>query len=313
MTKSYAPGKIILFGEHAVVYGRPAIAVPLFHVQATARVTDAPPGQGVVVDASDLGRRYAVREAPADDPHAATIRNVLAYLGRRAAPDITVTLTSTIPVASGLGSGAAVATALVRAMATHLGRSLSPAEVSALVYETEKLHHGTPSGIDNTVIAYEQPIYFVRGRAPERFAAGGHLPLVIADSGVPSPTKDTVGDVRKAWQNDRAQYEALFDEIAAVARLARTAIEERRLADVGQLMVRNHQLLRTLDVSSALLNRLVEAAGRAGAWGAKLSGGGRGGNVIALVAPERAAAVAEALRRAGAVSVLDGQQPVAAL
>jgi len=313
MTKSYAPGKVILFGEHAVVYGRPAIAAPLFHVQATARVADAPPGQGVVVDTPDLGQRYAVREVPADDPHATTVRNVLAYLGRRSAPDITVTLTSTIPVASGLGSGAAVATALVRALTTHLGRVLSPAEVSALVYETEKLHHGTPSGIDNTVIAYEQPIYFVRGRPPERFAAGGHLPLVIADSGVPSPTKVTVGDVRRAWQDDRTRYEALFDEIAEVARLARTAIEEHRLADVGRLMNRNHQLLCALDVSSALLDRLVTAAGHAGAWGAKLSGGGRGGNVIALVAPEQAAAVAQAMRRAGAVSVLDGRQPAAAL
>ncbi len=312
MTKSYAPGKVILFGEHAVVYGRPAIAAPLFHVQATARVMDASPGQGVVVDAPDLGQRCAVHEAPADDPHAATIRNVLARLGCHSAPDITVTLSSTIPVASGLGSGAAVATALVRALAAHLGHSLSPAEVSALVYETEKLHHGTPSGIDNTVIAYEQPIYFVRGRAPERFAAGGHLPLVIADSGVPSPTKVTVDDVRKGWHDDCARYEALFDEIAEVARRARTAIEEHRLADVGRLMNRNHQLLCALDVSSALLDRLVEVAGHAGAWGAKLSGGGRGGNVIALAAPAQAAAVAQAMRRAGAVAVFDGRQPAAA-
>ncbi|NOZ07003.1 MAG: mevalonate kinase [Chloroflexi bacterium] len=310
MTKSYAPGKVILFGEHAVVYGRPAIAVPLFHLQAVARVVEAPPGQGIIVDAPDLRAHYAVREAPADDPHAATIRNVLACLGCRSAPDITVTLSSTIPVASGLGSGAAVATALVRALAAHLGRTLSPAEVSALVYETEKLHHGTPSGIDNTVIAYEQPIYFVRGRVPEPFAAGGHLPLVIADSGVPSPTKVTVGDVRKGWRADRARYEALFDEIAEVARLARTAIEKHRLADVGRLMNRNHQLLCALDVSSALLDRLVEVAGHAGAWGAKLSGGGRGGNVIALAAPAQAAAVAQAMRRAGAVAVFDGRQPV---
>jgi len=304
MTIATAPGKVILLGEHAVVYSRPAIAVPVNQVSARAEVTDRSRGHGVLIVAPEVGVCHALRDAAPEEPLAATVRNTLHYLGYAGEPNVRITLTSTIPIASGLGSGAAVATALVRALAAHLATHLSPSEVSALVYETEKLHHGTPSGIDNTVIAHAQPIYFVRGRMPEQFAAGSRLPLVIADSGVPSPTKITVGDVRRAWQESPTRYEALFDEIAVLVESARRAIESGHLAKLGRLMNRNHELLQEMHVSSPLLDRLVESAREKGAWGAKLSGGGRGGNVIAIAPQERLQAVAGALRRAGAVHVI---------
>jgi mevalonate kinase len=304
MTIATAPGKVILLGEHAVVYGRPAIAVPVSQVEARADVTDRSRGRGILIVAPDIGARHVLRDAPPEEPLADAVRNTLHYLGYAGEPNVRITLTSTIPIASGLGSGAAVATALVRALAAHLGTHLSPSEVSALVYETEKLHHGTPSGIDNTVVAYAQPIYFVRGRTPEQFAASSRLPLVIADSGVPSPTKVTVGDVRKAWRENPTRYEALFDEIASLVESARRAIESDHLAELGRLMNRNHEVLREIRVSSPELDRLVESAQEKGAWGAKLSGGGRGGNVIAIAPPERLEVVARAFRQAGAVHVI---------
>lgn len=307
MTISSASGKVILVGEHAVVYGRPAIAVPVAQVEARAEVAGAAQGQGVMIEAPDIGLRCSLAEAPATDPHAATVRNTLAQLGQSTEPDVTIRLSSSIPIASGLGSGAAIAVALVRALAAHLGQELPAATVSDLAFETEKLHHGTPSGIDNAVIAYAQPIYFVRERPPERFAAGSDLPLVVADTGVPSPTKAVVGAVREAWQANPNRYEALFDQIASLVRHARRAIEATDLAHVGQLMNRNHQSLEELDVSSPALNQLILAARQAGAWGAKLSGGGRGGNVIALVPPHRAQAIVDALYQAGAAAVIGGR------
>lgn len=304
MTTSSAPGKVILVGEHAVVYGRPAIAVPVTQVEARAEVTDAAQGQGVTIEAPDIGLRCSLAETPATDPHAATVLNILARLGRFTEPDVTIRLTSSIPIAGGLGSGAAIAVALVRALAAHLGQELPAATVSALAFETEKLHHGTPSGIDNAVIAYAQPIYFVRERPPERFADGSDLPLVVADTGVPSPTKAVVGAVREAWQTNPHHHEALFDQIASLVQETRRAIEQTDLAAAGQFMNRNQHLLEELDVSSPALNKLVLAARQAGAWGAKLSGGGRGGNVIALVPPHRAQEIVGALYRAGAAAVI---------
>jgi mevalonate kinase len=302
MTIAYAPGKVILFGEHAVVYGRPAIAVPVTQVQARAEVTTSE--GGLILAAPDLDRRYAVMDAPPDDPLALTVRNTLAHLGVSAAPDLCITVTSTIPMARGLGSGAAIATAIVRALAGHFGRELPPAEVSALVFQTEVLYHGTPSGIDNTVIAFGQPVYFVKGQPLERFAVGAPLRLAIGDTGVASPTSVTVGDVRRGWQSDPRAYEVHFDAIAGVVVRARQAIETGDLPAVGRLMDENHAHLRALGVSSPELERLIEAARAAGALGAKLSGGGRGGNMIALVTPETERTVTEALQDAGAVGVI---------
>jgi mevalonate kinase len=217
-----------------------------------------------------------------------------------APPDWTITLRSTIPVASGLGSGAAAATAIVAALAAAAGASLSPAQVSALVYESEKRFHGTPSGVDNTVIAYNRPVWFVRGAAPQPFDLRRPLTLVVGDTGIASPTSITVGDVRRSWQAEPARFEALFDAIGQVVQAARRAIESGDPTALGPLMDRNHQHLQTMGVSSAELDVLCQAARQAGALGAKLSGGGRGGNMIALVQPEQAEQVVERLLYAGA-------------
>ena len=302
MTVAYASGKAILFGEHAVVYGRPAIAVPVTQVQARATVENV--GPGITLVAPDLGRRYLVDQAPADDPLAHAVRITLAHLGLGLDLDLIITVASTIPLARGLGSSAAISAALVRALARLFGRGLPPEEVSALVYETEVIHHGTPSGIDNTVVAYEQPVYFVRGQPIERLRVREPLGLAIADTGIASSTREVVGDVRRAWERDRARYEWLFDGIGEIARRARRAIEEGELEVLGRLMDDNHALLQAIGVSSPELDGLVEAARSAGATGAKLSGAGRGGNMITLVQPGARDRVAEALREAGAVGVI---------
>jgi mevalonate kinase len=307
-----APGKVILFGEHAVVYGRPALAVPVTQVQAEALVEAGEAGVGLTIVAADLGEIIAVRDAPADHPLVAAARLTLVKFGL-SDPDWRVTVRSTIPIASGMGSGAAVSAAIVRALAVARGQevaisyqlsAISPEEVSALVYEVERLHHGTPSGIDNTVVVYGQPVYFVRGQPPQVFHIGRPFMLAIADTGIRSPTKVAVGDVRRAWEREPARFEALFDRVAAVAEAARSAIAAGEPERLGPLMDENHALLREIGVSCPELDALVAAARDAGALGAKLSGGGRGGNMIALVTEATASQVADALRAAGAVNVI---------
>lgn len=299
-----APGKIILFGEHAVVYGQPAIAVPVHQLQATATVEADRSGLGLTLVAKDLERVISLDRAPEDDPLAAMTRSTLAHLSA-VAPDATLTVRSNIPIASGLGSGTAVSTAIVRALSAFLGRQLAPETVSQLVFEVEKLHHGIPSGIDNTVIAYGMPVFFVKGQAIETFAVGAKLHFLIGDSGIASATRVAVGDVRRGWERNTIRYENLFRQIGAVVREARTLVETGgNVARLGALMVHNHELLRELGVSSAELECLVSAALTAGAFGAKLSGAGRGGNMIALIEPKDAARVSDALRQAGAAHVI---------
>jgi mevalonate kinase len=192
----------------------------------------------------------------------------------------------------------------VRGLASFLGRTLEPSEVSSLVFQVEKLHHGTPSGIDNTVVAYEQPVYFVQDRPIQRLHVGQPFTLLIGDTGVPSPTGEVVGQVYQRWQRTPAQYDALFDQIGDITDEARQAIETGDIDALGPLMDQNHELLIELEVSSRQLNELVETARLAGALGAKLSGAGRGGNMIALAEDDLVAKVIEALWKAGAKQVI---------
>lgn len=297
-----APGKVILFGEHAVVYGQPALAVPVSQVHATAGVT--PGDDGFWIEARDLGRRYRLEDAPAGDPLARAVELVRERAGLERLPGAGLSVSATIPIASGLGSGAAVVTATVRALAEFLGLILGAGEVSAMVFETEKLLHGSPSGIDNTVVAFGQPVYFVKGQPPETVRVARPFRLLIADTGRPSPTKITVGDVRAAHKLEPERYERLFAAAGTIAREARGLIEAGRPEALGPLMVRNHELLQAMGVSSTDLDTLVTVACRAGAQGAKLSGGGRGGNMLALVTEATQADVRQALQAAGAVRVI---------
>lgn len=305
-----APGKIILFGEHAVVYGRPAIAVPIHQVKAKAIIFPAPrmsPGS-IFIQAPDIGMEANLIELPPDNPLAASIQVVLKELNISHPPAFKLRITSTIPLAAGMGSGAAVSAAIIRVLSNFLGQPLPDHRVSDLVFEIEKIHHGTPSGIDNTVITHGMPTFFIRDRIDhntiETFRVAQPFTIVIADTGISSPTSITVGDVREGWRQNPDYYETLFDEVGKVVLSAREAIENGQIEDLGRLMDENHSLLGDMGVSSPELDRLVKIAKNEGALGAKLSGGGRGGNIIVLVYNTIADQIAECLRLAGAVRTL---------
>jgi mevalonate kinase len=278
--------------------------VPVTEVQARACVEAGPAGQGPIVLAPDIGRHVAVPEAPEDDPLACIVRLALNAMRCPPDPDLAISVTSTVPVARGMGSGAAVSTAIVRALAGHFRHWLTSQAISDLVYQTEVLYHGTPSGIDNTVIAFEKPVYFVRDVTREIFWVGRPFLLAIADTGIESPTREVVGDLRRRYQAEPARYQPLFEQAGSIAAEARSAIAGGLLDTLGGLMDRNHALLQQMGVSCPELDRLVGAAREGGALGTKLSGAGRGGNLIALVTEESRGRVDLMLRLAGAVHVL---------
>lgn len=311
MTKASAPGKIILFGEHAVVYGRPALAVPVTQLHAEIEVSDGS-RPGIWIDAPDINVHDELNTFPSDHPIAAAIHNFL-FLSRVSPfPSLDIKITSSIPVASGLGSGAAVTVALVRALSlalspvegSHLSHPMTDEEINAFTYEIEKFHHGTPSGIDNTVITYAKPVYFIKDQPIETLRVGHPFTILIGDTGFPASTKESVDGVRRLWMNDKPLWETVFDKIGEISFTARRAIEAGKSQMLGELMNENHALLQELTVSSPELDRLVEAARQAGATGAKLSGGGRGGNMIALVEPNQVETVAASLKDAGAKNTI---------
>ncbi|MCB0120506.1 MAG: mevalonate kinase, partial [Anaerolineales bacterium] len=237
------PGKIILFGEHAVVYNRPALAVPVDQVQVDVEVLDSDQ-PGVWIHAPVIDLQAELSTLPPNHPIATVILTVFQRFGISTFPNIDVKIDSTIPVAAGLGSGAAVSVAMVRALAGFLEQAISNHDVNSLVFETEKLHHGTPSGIDNTVITYNMPVYYLKGKPIETLKPGKPFTIVIGDTGVPAPTKESVGDVRRLWLRDSNRFETIFNEVAQISTMARHFIESGRPELLGELMNQNHEFLR---------------------------------------------------------------------
>ena len=297
--KASAPGKIILFGEHAVVYNRPALAVPVTQVHVDVEVS-ASSRKGTWIHAPAIDLHDELNSLPVGHPIGSVILKVFQRFDISFPSALDISIESTIPVAAGLGSGAAVSVALIRALSGYFNQLLTDEEVSSLAYEIEKLHHGTPSGIDNTVITYGKPVYFIKGKPLETFKVAKSFMIIIGDTGISAPTKKAVSDVRQLWMHNKDNIETIFNEIAQISLTGRRSIESGRPELLGELMDQNHEYLQVLTVSSPELDKLVETARHAGALGAKLSGSGRGGNMIALVKEDKAESVAEALLSKGA-------------
>ena len=221
-------------------------------------------------------------------------------------PAIEIRVRSDIPIASGLGSGAAISCAIIRTLNKHLGDPLDVSAINELVYEIEKIHHGTPSGIDNTVIVYEKPLRFVREEPMTFLDIQTPVQLIIANTGVKAPTHIAVGDVRRLYETNTEEITQVLNEIGNIADEAQAILESASgdLIRLGKLMSRNHALLGSLTVSSPELNNLCDVALNNGALGAKLSGGGRGGNMLALVTQDQIKPVSSALSQAGATQVI---------
>jgi mevalonate kinase len=301
-----AASKLILLGEHAVVYGETALAVPLKDPRASATVSQSAAGEPVRVELKDLDVRWdgALPAPPEAEPFAQIIRAAVKRFPAVPAQGWKLSVRSQIPAGCGLGSGTAVSAAAFRAVLRYFKAPHTPQDVSELVYEVEKLHHGTPSGIDNTVIALGRPILFKRGE-PARFltAPRSRSLLVVGHTGRRHRTSEVVADVARARGKAPARYDALFRDIGRLSGPGAEAFQAGRWEELGRLMDRNQALLEELGVSSPELDALVDAARRAGALGAKLSGAGRGGCMAALCGSAAAARrVDKALKAAGAAA-----------
>ncbi|MCL1871908.1 MAG: mevalonate kinase [Promicromonosporaceae bacterium] len=296
-----AHAKAILLGEHSVVYGAPAIALPVPALTVGAAAQRVA-GSGRLSTALYDGP--AATAPAAVGSTVAAVRATLAALGDTAAgaglDDVDVRVDSAIPAGRGLGSSAAVAAAVADAVANAFGRPLDAAQRHHVIMESERIAHGTPSGLDARTVVSSRPVWF-HERLAEDLPVGAPGALVLADTGSAAATLDAVAGVRTLRQRTPGSVDATIDALARLTAAARTDLAFGDLAAVGAAMDQAHALLSTLGVSSPALDHLVAHARRAGALGAKLTGGGRGGCVIALADDADAARrIALSLRDAGA-------------
>ena len=272
-----APAKTILFGEHAVVYGEPAIAVPLSGIRTHAEMHPNGREFRVISEKAHLNRTY--KQLIKGSGLEVLLSRLMTIIGISELPADTLKITSDIPVASGLGSGAALSVAVIRTFAKRYHKTFPTEFVNELAYEIEKIYHGTPSGIDNTTIAYEQPILFSKstGFTPLR-ADINKLNMLVIDSGIRSKTIDVVTDVRNNFETNE-QY---IRNIGTLVRTAVNALGSGDAKEIGTLMNENQSLLRKINVSCPELDEMIDIGMKNGALGGKLTGAGRGGNFLIL-------------------------------
>ncbi len=306
MTSASAPGKVILCGEHAVVYGQPALALPVHQVKAEAILSEILDGESghILIHAPDIQLFQWMHEIAPENPLRKAIQLTLEKIKVQDFTALKLEIQSSIPIASGMGSSAAISIAIIRALSQHFDSPLPPEMQSRIAFEIEKLYHGTPSGIDNTTIAFERPVYFIQGKDPIPFEIGTPLHLIIADSGIASSTSEAVTKVRERWLKDKVHYEALFDQMGFISYSAQRAIKAGQVHVLGSLLNQNQMLLESIGVSTPQLEKLIQISREYGALGAKLSGAGLGGNIIALVNEETSEAVRTAVLEAGAVGAI---------
>jgi mevalonate kinase len=298
-----APGKTILFGEHAVVYGYPAIAFPLPNILLKVIIQALPDQKQSRIINQQLQEDYLLGDKP-DDAYQAALITIQNNLQLNHLPAMQLTFSSTIPLAAGLGSSAAFSVAITKAVSTFLGFRLSLEQINHIAFEIEKRQHGTPSGIDNTVVCYQTPIYFLKNHPFEFIQLPKPMILILANSGIPSSTIEAVRQVRQMRETHPDKINQLLERIGSITEKARDLIVQGDHESVGALMSINHDFLRELDLSTKELDNLVDTALQSGAYGAKLCGSGKGGNVVALVSEDKAQQIYEKMKMAGAADCL---------
>jgi len=290
-------GKIILLGEHAVVHGRHAIACPI-PLEIRAAVEDGEHGVQLLIPR--WGIEYQLAKAPERRRSFERAAGaILDQLGL-AEKSMRIEVFPGVPRGMGLGGSAALAVAIIRALDLHFGLGLSDSQVNDLAYLSEQIAHGQPSGLDNTVATYGRPLLFRRGSPPlvELLNLPRPLTIVVGMTRSVGLTATTVARVAEARNRNPRLYEKIFDDIDALVRQAIVAVQDHDLPMLGDLMNICQGLLNALQVSTPELERLIGIARGAGALGAKLTGGGGGGAMIALCEDD-GARVQAAIERQG--------------
>lgn len=277
MTENSGFGKVILFNEHFVVYNIPAIASAI-GMKTVASIE--PADKLTLVDNRKETPGYKKGKA---EQQKESLKRIIDAAGIDN-PKIKIILEGDLIASSGIGASAASCVAIARALSEHFNLGFSDEKINEIAYEGEKGYHGTPSGIDNTAAAYGGLVWFKKGKPNviERLNMQSPLEIVIANTGIVADTSRVVAGVRERKEKNPEKYDKIFKDAKKLVYDARKALEVFDLKRVGALMNENHRLLQEIGVSCKELDFLVDLARDNGAYGAKLTGGGAGGNMVAL-------------------------------
>lgn len=304
MAKASAPGKLILFGEHFVVYGLPAIATAV-EGRTSAEVNRA--AKYSLVDDRPETPGYKKEKS---EQQAESIKLMFKAM-KIDVSKASIRLGGDLVAVSGVGASGASCAAIAAAANAEFGIGLDTDRINDIAFEGEKGYHGTPSGIDNSCSTYGGFIWFKKGAADEKstidpMSSSVKLSIVVGNTGITSNTTKVVGDVKAARGRERARFDKIFDDYLRISKEARSALDGRDISKIGRLMNENNALLRDIGVSCRELDSMVEASIKAGAMGAKMTGTGRGGLMIALVTEDTKKRVASAIEKIGFKSQITG-------
>ncbi len=274
--------------NHFVVYGLPAIASALgSFTTADIKVVK---GNGWTIDDQRLATPGYKKKKYSEAIQSVT--NVINHLKIDTKNQgLEITFAGDLIAVSGVGASAAQCTSLARALNDSFNLNLDDEKINDAAYEGEKAYHGTPSGIDNTASTYGGLIWFVKNLSGGKntidlLQSPIKIPLVMANSGITASTAEVVADVRRLKGENPEKFEKAFREYKRLAEEAKNALLEGDITTIGNLMNQNHKLLQEITVSGEVNEKLVEIALKNGAIGAKMTGTGRGGLVIALAESE---------------------------
>jgi mevalonate kinase len=274
-------GKAILLNEHFVVYGIPAI-VSAIGKYTVAKVETMQKKGWTLNDNRKATPRYKEDKI---DQQKESINKILKKMNiDLSKKGIDITLEGNLYCASGIGASAASCVSIARALSDHYQLNLSDEEINDIAYEGETAYHGTPSGIDNTASTFGGLIWFEKKepKVMEKIQIPNPVEIVMGNTGKVANTTAAVAGVRERKEKYKEKYDEIFDRSENIAYLAKDALIDEDYKELGKLMNENHKLLQQIEVSSKELDFLVKLARDHGAFGAKLTGGGLGGNMIAL-------------------------------
>lgn len=263
-----ASGKVILLGEHAVVYGVPALAASID--RGVEAIATRSPHAALFVGG---------QEVPAEHDLLRALRSVLVRLN---APELRLDLRLELPAGCGLGASAAMGVAVSRAVLSALDRPVTSAEVLDAVDGWERVFHGNPSGVDAAAALGYGVLHYVKGDPPRPLVPGRPLVLALALAGPPASTREMVESVARLRARRPEVVQRTLDGIHSLVRNAVLCIEAGDLPGLGSLMDYNQMLLSGLMLSTEGIEKACSVARAAGALGAKLTGAGGGGCVVAL-------------------------------
>jgi len=274
-------GKAILFNEHFVVYGVPAI-VSAIGKYTVAKIEPIGKSGWTLNDNRKATPRYKEDKL---DQQKDSINNIIKKMGvDLSKKGVDITLEGNLYCASGIGASAASCVAIARALSDHYQLNLSDEEINEVAYEGELAYHGTPSGIDNTASTFGGLIWYEKKdpMVMDKIRISAPVEIVMGNTGKVANTTTAVAGVRERKEKNPDKYKDIFDRAENIAYLAKDALIDEDYKELGKLMNENHKLLQQIEVSSKELDFLVKLARDHGALGAKLTGGGLGGNMIAL-------------------------------